>query len=472
MLIGDNEVVALESVLARVAQDDLAHSKEARQRSDAIRRLLRVRELISRLAEQDSSRIARASLFTRLVEEEDRYLEELRGTDEGVPPWLSGEGQPIDPEDEQDPPWEAIEASAFRAALPDVFDVEADEMKLFLMFSSAGMPGLVREFLLPRPHLVLPLGFDEYRVVDLWRFDDPWRWVDETFGLKMSPYGMPPHGALFRQESSGAWFRLETVNVDEDLLVFHAPRDYRASVPLSEWLSSLRDAVQRPDPKPPSLWFAGRWTPDLQRMERTVLAETIRPLLQAIHRETRSLRDLASGEMEDLVAELLWDLGADVKVTPRRGDGGRDVIVRGAFVTGDPQLMAVEVKQKKTIDIEDVRAALWANRNYPALLIATSGTLVRGSWRKRSMRTTASGYTSGMESRCRSGSTLMQQGRVGPDGRDDDPSEGACARCVQVTRGHSAPRCRAHARHPHPEDDDTEHSHHPESHPKELLGIE
>ena len=63
----------------------------------------------------------------------------------------------------------------------------------------------------------------------------------------------------------------------------------------------------------------------------------------------------------------------EVSVTKRTRDGGRDIIARGELIPGEPSMLAVEVKQKAVVGIEDVQRALKANEDYPALLLATAG---------------------------------------------------------------------------------------------------
>lgn len=70
---------------------------------------------------------------------------------------------------------------------------------------------------------------------------------------------------------------------------------------------------------------------------------------------------------------MLQSKELQIEVTPRSKDGGRDIIARGEIIPGEPTVLAVEVKQKAIVGLEDVQRALRANRDYPALLFATSG---------------------------------------------------------------------------------------------------
>jgi hypothetical protein len=88
--------------------------------------------------------------------------------------------------------------------------------------------------------------------------------------------------------------------------------------------------------------------------------------------------------LENIVAELLRDRGMEVALTSRAADGGRDVIARGELIPGEPTLLAVEVKHKPVVGLDDVRSRLYANRAFPALLFATSGRFTAGVVRERS----------------------------------------------------------------------------------------
>lgn len=66
-----------------------------------------------------------------------------------------------------------------------------------------------------------------------------------------------------------------------------------------------------------------------------------------------------------------------ISVTPRINDGGRDILARGELF-GEPLTIAVEVKQKRIVPVSDARAALYANRHLPVLMLATSGSFSAG----------------------------------------------------------------------------------------------
>ncbi len=120
------------------------------------------------------------------------------------------------------------------------------------------------------------------------------------------------------------------------------------------------------------------WTPRTLLEQRFELANTVPELLKAIYKEKKSLREIHWKNLEEIVAELLRSRGFEISVMPFTRDGGRDIVARGEFIPGEPTVLAIEVKQKEVVGIQDVRLALKAKEDFPALLIATSGRFSAG----------------------------------------------------------------------------------------------
>jgi len=68
----------------------------------------------------------------------------------------------------------------------------------------------------------------------------------------------------------------------------------------------------------------------------------------------------------------------EIYQTPRSRDGGRDIIAKGEMSPGNFVHMAVEVKQRKKVNMPDVSRALEANCHYPKIMIATTGQFSAG----------------------------------------------------------------------------------------------
>ena len=109
----------------------------------------------------------------------------------------------------------------------------------------------------------------------------------------------------------------------------------------------------------------------------------IRDVLSALRMRHFQIAKVPWRDLEEIVAELLRARGMKVHVTPRSRDGGRDIVATGELIPGEPAVLAVEVKQKPVVGIGDLRAALWANRKFPALLFATAGRFSAGVFRER-----------------------------------------------------------------------------------------
>lgn len=127
----------------------------------------------------------------------------------------------------------------------------------------------------------------------------------------------------------------------------------------------------------PSLWFPPKQRPCIE------LVDTTRDLLVALREEEKGLADLTWQQLEAVVAELLRERGLEVTATPMGADGGRDIIARGELIPGEPTALAVEVKKKEVVGLDEVRSRLYANRQFPALLFATSGRFTAGVVRER-----------------------------------------------------------------------------------------
>lgn len=122
----------------------------------------------------------------------------------------------------------------------------------------------------------------------------------------------------------------------------------------------------------PNLWRAPQAHPTIEIVESTKV------ILSALQQGHTSLSEVTWRELEEIVAELLRSRGMEVSVTPRSHDGGRDILARGELIPGEPTILAVEVKHKGTVGIDDVAARLYRNKEFPALLFATSGRFSAG----------------------------------------------------------------------------------------------
>jgi restriction endonuclease len=222
-----------------------------------------------------------------------------------------------------------------------------------------------------RPHLLMVLGYDEFRTLA----------DDEKGNAELKRlYGFDPLHTLesvYRDTASGAWYRY--LGMQPGTLLFNGPSpEFFRKHSVNQWLKVLRNIYSQPDPAKRTLWLPSIWTPQIQLEQRAFLGNVASDLIQAVHHEKRELREIPWRQLEELVAELLRSRGLDIFVTPRSADGGRDIIARGELISGEPMLLAIEVKQKAVVGLIDVQRALRANEDFPALMLATAGRFSAG----------------------------------------------------------------------------------------------
>lgn len=89
-------------------------------------------------------------------------------------------------------------------------------------------------------------------------------------------------------------------------------------------------------------------------------------------------------ELEEIVCLLLRGLGLRATLNRRIPQGGRDIFVYVDLFPGEPPIqMAVEVKHKSKVNIDSLHQAMSQNRNYPLLLLATSGRFAKGVFKEQ-----------------------------------------------------------------------------------------
>lgn len=265
------------------------------------------------------------------------------------------------------------------------------------------------KFLTSRPHLLLPLGFDEVLFVR----------TNRGVPLEHVPTELPKDPGFaferelfFREDTGGMWVWLEGVGCfDFELPIGKRRFDDRPflhfvvgesslcdwptrtagdgqiakhkSVTVDLWLARLKHLQEHPDKLSRKMILPTLWTPQAQANQMRALSDSVVPLMQEIAESKATMQDIAPRELEEMIAELLRAKGLQVHVTPRTRDGGRDVIARGELIPGEPMLVAVEAKAKPVVGIADVQRAIQANHRFPALLVATTGRFSAGVLEER-----------------------------------------------------------------------------------------
>jgi restriction endonuclease len=275
-------------------------------------------------------------------------------------------------------------------------DIKAVELLVEEMYRCAASPEGEAEkglhdpvFFANHPHLIMLLGYDEFRALDWQGIEDATPFAERgatldkiTAGIEAF-YGLrnfvPAYSyeSLYREATSGSWYWYEGISPAG--LWLQGPTELLDQLFLiDEFLLLLKKAHKQADAVKRTLWLPGTWTPAVQNEQRILLAESVSDLLAAIESEKTSLQEIPWRKLEELVAELLRFRGLQVSVTPKAGDGGRDIIARGELIPGEPTLLAVEVKQKPVVGLADVQRALRANEDFPTLMLATAGRFSAG----------------------------------------------------------------------------------------------
>jgi HJR/Mrr/RecB family endonuclease len=180
----------------------------------------------------------------------------------------------------------------------------------------------------------------------------------------------------FKSDSNGSWYWFD--GIDRNELYFNGYES--KNIPVDQLLKKLKEIAKNPDNRPHSIIYPRAFLdfsyPLTEKVNRNVIKT-----ISSIYNRDKSLEDINPYEFEDIVAELLENIGFQIYKTPKSRDGGRDLIARGEMAPGFPINIAVEVKKKKKVPIKDIRDTLYANRNYPKIMVVTTGTFSAGVYK-------------------------------------------------------------------------------------------
>ncbi len=239
-----------------------------------------------------------------------------------------------------------------------------------------------------RPHLLMPIGFDEYVAVHASDSRCAYTLPSDTerFSLFRRPRGdwwqliYPPknRASEFIFYTPSSW-RREVADAESDL------GEYGLQIPLEDLFSRLYSICDRWEDAPVTLWDSRLWTPKAQKSEKIILTENIQGVLTALKAEKVNLRQVSWQQLEEIVAEILRAAGMEIHIVRQRPQGGRDILARGVLIPGEePLTIAIEVKHREVVDRPDLETVLWQNRMFPALLFVTSGRFTAGVYREKS----------------------------------------------------------------------------------------
>jgi hypothetical protein len=241
------------------------------------------------------------------------------------------------------------------------------------------------------PHLIIPMGFDEYvsfRTKP--SFKDMWfaKWLD---GNGQSLYRQPS-GKWFLLGSAptrrGEDFEFDTKETVKKEMEHSADGflPYDLTFGLDEVFTKLYSIAGDYLPEEKTIWSPRLWTPSSQENQSIILQHNTKDLLTALKSEKINLESVSWKQLEEIVAEVLRANGLEIHVVRENPQGGRDIIARGELIFGqEPLLMAVEVKHRSVVDRPEIDKALHQNRYFPALLFVTSGRFTAGVLREKAL---------------------------------------------------------------------------------------
>ncbi len=235
-------------------------------------------------------------------------------------------------------------------------------------------------FLARNPHLFFALGYDEIRIepkvgneiMETFEERIGHRFFDE-FGRKI----VEVHFGLWcRSLKSGTWHRYGGIHDSEYAIRLFSDDGSDTSISFSEFVARCKSVILG-DEHPAAMLLPRLWTPP-STASSISLVETTKQLIKRLADSRVTLDQIDWRDLEDIVAEVLHSKGLQVAVTDRASDGGRDVIARGELLPGEPITFAVEVKHSSVVGLDAVRSRLYANREFPMLMMATSGRFSAG----------------------------------------------------------------------------------------------
>lgn len=232
------------------------------------------------------------------------------------------------------------------------------------------------DFYHENPHLLFPVGFDEVRYLtgksNLYKFvNDPFLNREFILGDQF---------AFFRREEGGAWYWLHESPYMGGEFRFISLRNVREGldIPFNYVMKALEDTIENPLTSFRSIISPCLWTPESQKTKNILLRDASQDIIKALAIEECTFSDLNWRQFENIIAEILREKGITIHKVVERPQGGKDLIVRGELIPGEPMYMAVEIKHSDKVGVGQIRSALKATEYYPALLFVTSGRFTSG----------------------------------------------------------------------------------------------
>jgi HJR/Mrr/RecB family endonuclease len=244
------------------------------------------------------------------------------------------------------------------------------------------------EFISKRPYLLFQFGFDQAIIIE--KSDNAIKDLAKKYDLYESNVFTPTIGyrTLFRNCKTKEWQLLSSRPSNKErsvyspsthLLFYSENSSDEQELSIEYVISSLRNFPPTKITNESNLILIpdNSIITDVSTIESPItIAST--ELLKSLYKSRLNLANINWTELEDIVAEIFRDKGFQIIKNKRTRDGGRDLIVNGEFFPGIKSKMAVEVTSQKVVGIKKVAQTLYQNRNYPLIMIATSGSFSGG----------------------------------------------------------------------------------------------
>ncbi len=243
-------------------------------------------------------------------------------------------------------------------------------------YANPGGDGSPWAYFAEHPAIIMAAGFDEFVA-----FRNKKLFRDQWFA-----HGVDDVGQSIYREASGKWHLLYQAPTSrdgkfqfKDQKSWLSDGEFSMELRLSEVFKALYELERKASDESKTIWSPKFWTPKAQQETRKHLQANIRSLLQALKEEKVQLESVSWRQLEEIVAEVLRAKGMEVHMVRENPQGGRDIILRGDLIPGnEPIMLAVEVKHRAVVDRPELDKALWQNRQFPALMIVTSGRFSSG----------------------------------------------------------------------------------------------
>jgi hypothetical protein len=244
-------------------------------------------------------------------------------------------------------------------------------------------------YLARHPHVLFSQGYDEARIFSQANVEARKQVagylseIEVDVEIKSEPFkGSITHEAILRNQQTGQWEFLyyiwgEGITDGPLSVVLIPPKGSERRIEIDSLISQLNaDSTARPDRM--HLVLPTIWVPPPVPREDILVASFTRNLMYSVHQGRTSLHELSWRQLEEIVAELLKTYGLSVELTPKTRDGGRDIIAVGEFFPGLKSTLVVEVTSTASVGIGKLAQALYRNRYFPTVMLATSGKFSAG----------------------------------------------------------------------------------------------